>query len=386
MEGKRLERIELRDNLTGQGLILTTLALMSLGVVMVFSAAAGGGGDQPWYQRTHLRQPVFAALGMLLLCVLWRVDYHRLAARPWPRHRALGSVPSPATVLLLAAFVAAAATLVIGQASGGYRRWIRFGPVGFQPSEVVKIGLLVALASMLGRPGARVRSFHRAFLPAAALTGVSLALVVTEDFGTAVIIAVAAGALLVAAEVPWYYLAGLVPFSAGGFYLFVVRVPHRWARIEAMLNPADRSNPAAYQPLQARIAIACGAEPAGLGHGVAKHGYLPECLTDFIFANVCEELGAVGALLLIALLVLWLALACRAAVKAPDRLGALLAGGLGFLVVFQSALHIAVNLGWAPPTGVSLPFVSAGGSSLLMLSAATAIIISVTARRSAEGP
>ncbi len=386
MEGEKLERIELRDSLTAQGLILTTLALMSLGVVMVFSAAAGGGGDQPWYQRTHLRQPVFAAVGMLILCVFWRVDYHRLAARPWAGRGVLGSVPSPATALLLAAFVAAAATLVIGQASGGYRRWIRFGPVGFQPSEVVKIGLLVALAAILGRPGATVRSFHRAFLPAAVLTGVSLALVVTEDFGTAVIIAVAAGALLLAAGVPWYYLAGLVPFSAGGFYLFVVRVPHRWARISAMLNPTDLSNPAAYQPWQARIAVACGAEPAGLGQGVAKHGYLPEGLTDFIFANVCEELGALGALLLIALLVLWLVLACRAAVKAPDRFGALLAGGLGFLIVFQSALHIAVNLGWAPPTGVSLPFVSAGGSSLLMLSAATAIIVSVTARRRAGGP
>ncbi len=153
-----------------------------------------------------------------------------------------------------------------------------------------------------------------------------------------------------------------------------------------MLNPTDLSNPAAYQPWQARIAVACGAEPAGLGQGVAKHEYLPEDLTDFIYAIVCEELGALGALLLIALLVLWLVLACRAAAKAPDRFGALLAGGLGFLVVFQSALHIAVNLGWAPPTGVSLPFVSAGGSSLLMLSAATAIIVSVTARRRAGGP
>ena len=381
MEGERLERIELRDNLTAQGLILTTLALMSLGVVMVFSAAAGGGAGQPWYMRTHLRQPIFAAMGMLILCVLWQVDYHRLAARPWTGRGVLGSVPSPATALLLAAFVAAAAALFIGRGPGGVRRWISLGPVGFQPSEVVKIGLLVALAAMLGRPGARVRSFHRAFLPAALLTGVSLALVVTEDFGTAVIIAVAAGALLLAAGVPWYYLAGLVPVSAGGFYMFVVRVPHRWKRILAMLEPADMSNPAAYQPWQARIAVACGAEPAGLGQGVAKHGYLPECVTDFIYAYVCEELGAVGALLLIALLVLWLALACRAAVKAPDRFGALLAGGLGFLVVFQSALHIAVNLGWAPPTGVSLPFVSAGGSSLLMLSAATAIIVSVTARR-----
>lgn len=385
MEGERLERIVLRDNLTAQGLILTTLALMSLGVVMVFSAAAGGGADQPWYMRTHLRQPIFAAVGLLMLCAFWRVDYHRLVERPWAGRRVLGGVPSPAAALLLAAFVAAAAALFIGRPAGGYRRWIPFGPVGFQPSEVVKIAILVALAAMLGRPGAQVRSFRRAFLPAAALIAVSLALVVTEDFGTAVIIAVAAAALLLAAGVPWYYLAGMVPFSAGGFYLFVVRVPHRWARIEAMLNPKNLSNPAAYQPWQARIAVACGAEPAGLGHGVAKYGYLPEGRTDFIFAIVCEELGALGALLLIGLVVLWLVLACRAAVKAPDRFGALLAGGLGFLVVFQSALHIAVNLGWAPPTGVSLPFVSAGGSSLLMLSAATAIIVSVTARRRAGG-
>ena len=119
MEGEKLERIELRDNLTAQGLILTTLALMSVGVVMVFSAAAAGGDDVPWYMRTHLRQPVFAALGMLILCVFWRVDYHRLAARLGADRGVLRAVPSPATALLLVAFVAAAAALVIGRGPGG---------------------------------------------------------------------------------------------------------------------------------------------------------------------------------------------------------------------------------------------------------------------------
>ncbi|MCD4699579.1 MAG: FtsW/RodA/SpoVE family cell cycle protein, partial [Phycisphaerae bacterium] len=206
-------------------------------------------------------------------------------------------------------------------------------------------------------------------------------LVVTQDFGTAAIIGVTSVAVLLVGGVRWYYLAGLVPFGAGAFYLFVVSAPHRWARIEAMLNPTDTSNPATYQPGQALIAIGSGVEPAGPGAGVAKYGYLPESQTDFIFANICEELGMLGAILVIGLLLLWLFLACRTAIRAPDRFGALLAGGLGFLIAFQATLHIAINIPPAPPTGVSLPFVSAGGSSLLLMSAATALIVSVSSRK-----
>ncbi len=381
---RQLERVPLRENLTGQGLILTTLALMALGVVMVFSTAGvGGGSGLAWYERTHVRQAIFAAVAAVMLCVLWRVDYHRLTLRSGSKPGWARVVLSPAALLLILAMAASASVYIpgFGHEVGGDLRWIRYGPVGFQPSEVLKIALLIALAAFLGRDDVNVRRFRRVFVPALALTGMSVALVVTQDFGTGAIIGITAAVVLLAAGVCLVYLLGLAPLGAAAFYLFVVRVPHRWARFEAMLNPADTTNRATYQPWQSIIAIASGVEPAGLGGGVAKYGYLPENQTDFIFAIICNELGMLGAFLVIGLLLVWLFLAMRVAVRAPDRLGALLAGGLGFLIVFQSALHVAVNVGWAPPTGVSLPFVSAGGSSLLLMSVATAVIVSVSARR-----
>ena len=374
MEGEELKRLSLRQNVTGQGLILTTLALMAVGVVMVFSTTGLREGASEWYERTYIRQPIFAAAAMVVLCSLWRMDYRRLAGWRWF---------SPAAVIFVLAIGAAAAVFIpgVGRAVGGDLRWIPLGPIGFQPSEVLKIALLIILAAFLGRTDVRVRSFIRTFIPAVAMIGISIGLVVTEDFGTATIIGVTSAVVLLAGGVRWYCLAGMAPFGAGAFYLFVVSVPHRWARIDAFLNPANTTNPATYQPRQAIIAIGSGAEPAGLGAGLAKHGYLPEGQTDFIFANICNELGMLGAFLVIGLLLVWLVLACRTAVRASDRFGALLAGGIGFLIVFQAVLHIAVNEWLAPPTGVSLPFVSAGGSSLLLMSAATALIVSVSSRR-----
>lgn len=371
---RKFERIPLRQNATGQGLILATLALMSIGVVMVFSTTAVKAGASAWYERTYIRQLIFAVAAMAMLCLLWRMDYRRLVGWGWL---------SPATVLFVLALVVGSAVFIpgVGHAVGGDLRWVRRGPVGFQPSEVLKIALLIILAAFLGRDETAVRSFGRTFVPAVVLIGVSVGLVVTEDFGTATIIGVTSVAVLLVGGVRWYYLLGLMPFGAGAFYLFVVGAPHRWARIEAMLNPADTANPATYQPNQALIAIGSGVAPAGPGAGIAKYGYLPEVQTDFIFASICEELGMLGAILVIGLLLLWLYLACRAALRAPDRFGALLAGGLGFLIAFQAALHIAINIPPAPPTGVSLPFVSAGGSSLLLMSAATALIVSVSSRR-----
>ena len=373
-ESDNFQRLPLRENTTGQWLILTTLALMSFGVVMVFSTAGAKGGALAWYERTHVRQAIFAIASMTILCLLWRVDYRRLGGR-----RRL----SPATILFVLALGMAAAVFIpgVGHAVGGDVRWIRFGPVGFQPSEVLKISLLIILAVFLDRSDAAVRSFWRTFIPAVIMIGVSVGLVVTQNFGTAAIIGFTSAVILLVGGVRWYYLAGLVPVGAGAFYRFVVCVPHRWARIEAMLHPTDTVNPATFQPRQALIAVGSGADPAGLGAGVAKYGYLPEGQTDFIFANICNELGMLGAILVIGLLLVWLCLACRAAIRAPDRFGALLAGGLGFLIALQAALHIAINIPPAPPTGVSLPFISAGGSSLILMSAATALIVSVSSRR-----
>ena len=331
-----------------------------------------------WYARADVRHTIFAALAVLTMATLWRVDYRFLDAG-----RRLPIVPA---ALLAAAVVCGLLVFVpgIGKSVGGQARWLRVGPaqyaIGFQPSELIKVALVIFLATWLARESTDKRAFLATFVPAATLILVCLAVVITQDFGAAVIISLAAAAAMLLAGVPWYYLASLVPPAAGAFYMLVVRCPHRWQRITAMLDPWSATNPSAYQPKQALLATLTGGWwGRGLGAGVQKLGYLPEDSTDFIFSAYCEELGFLGAVLLVGLVLVWIWQARKSVKVAGDDLGRLLAGSLGFLVAIQAVLHIAVDTGAAPPTGASLPFVSAGGTALLLLAGAVALMVSVTA-------
>jgi cell division protein FtsW len=299
-------------------------------------------------------------------------------------------LPVAPTALLAAAVVCGVLVFVpgIGKSVGGQARWLRVGPaqyaIGFQPSELIKVVLVVFLATWLARENTDAKSFTKTFLPAAGLIGLSAAVVITQDFGAAVIIILAASATLLLAGVPWLHLASLIPPAAGAFYVLVVRCPHRWQRITAMLDPWSAANPSAYQPKQALLAIMTGGWwGKGLGAGMQKLGYLPEDSTKFIFSVYCEEFGFLGAALLAGLLLLWLWQARKAVAAAGDELGRLLAGSLGFLVGVQAVLHVAVDSGAAPPTGAALPFISAGGTALVLLAAAVGMMVSVTAHRRA---
>jgi cell division protein FtsW len=372
--------LPLKDNSAGTGLILTSLALLALGVVMVHSAVASVKEPGAWYARADVRHTLFAVLAALTMITLWRVDYHRLDAGK--------RVPILPTALLALAVICGVLVFVpgIGRSVGGHARWLRVGPgqyaIGFQPSEVIKIALVIFLATWLARPSVNKRDFLRTFVPAAAIIAMSIAVVITQDFGAAVIIAVTAGATLLLAGVPWYYLASLIPPAVGAFYVLVVHSPHRWQRITAMLDPWSMSNPSSYQPRQALLAIMTGGWwGKGLGAGMQKLGYLPEDSTDFIFSVFCEEMGFLGAVLLAGLFLLWLWQARKTVAVAGDDLGRLLAGAMGFLIASQAVLHVAVDTGAAPPTGASLPFISAGGTALVLLAAAVAAMVSVSAYR-----
>ncbi len=367
-----------RARANGGGLMLATLALLALGVVMVHSAVASVAEPGAWYARADYRHTLFAVLAAVVMVTLWRLDYRRLAAG--------GRVPIIPAVLLGVAIVCGLLVFApgIGKTVGGQARWLRLGPakysIGFQPSELIKVALVIFLASWLARPTTDRRDFLRTFLPATALIGVCVAVVITQDFGAAVIIAIAAAATLLLAGVPWYYLATLVPPAAGAFYVLVVNSAHRWYRITAMLDPWSQTNPSAYQPRQSLLAIMTGGWfGRGLGAGMQKLGYLPEDSTDFIFSVYCEEFGFLGAVLLAGLILMWIWQARRVVSGAGDRLGRLLAGSLAFLIASQAVLHVAVATAAAPPTGASMPFLSAGGTALLLLAGATALIISVGA-------
>lgn len=382
MDDIRTSRLSLRDNLTGQGLVLTALAMMALGVVMVFSACIDTSESSKWYNRADSKQAVFALGALFILLTLWKFDYHSLLRPVLAGQWRYSFLLSPGFAVLAMGFGLSVLVLFAGHASHGQARWLKIGPLHIQPSEILKIGLIISLAAYLSRQDIDRRSFLKCFLPIMLVVGASAALVAKQNVSSAAIIVLGAAAVMIMGGVPWYYLLGTVPFAAVGGWYYISKEQYRLDRILAFVNPWDGSMKATYQPMQSLLAIASGGyEPAGLGGGVAKYGYLPETDNDFIFSFICEEAGLAGVLLVVGLLFLWLLLTRRAVKRSPDQLGAMLAGGIGFLLVLQGVLHIAVCAVAVPPTGVSLPFVSAGGSSLLTMAVAVAIMISVTSRQ-----
>ena len=369
-------RLPLRENFEGQWILLTSLALLALGVVMVHSAMASVVRPGEWYSRVDYKHTVYAILAAIVLVTAWRINVYRFITEsgfPWRTAVLLG------ISLALGGLVFAPG---IGYAVGGFHRWIRIGQFSFQPSELIKLFLVIFLAAWLTRPSVDIRSPFKTFLPALLLISGCMGLVITQDFGTAILIVVSAGVTLLLAGVPWYYLSSLVGAAGAGFYFFVVLSPYRWGRVQAMFDPMSPTNKAAYQAKQSLLAIVNGGWwGMGVGNGMIKQGFLPEDSTDFIFSVFCEEWGVRGAFLLMGLFLAWMLLCRRAAMRAQHPFGRVLAGSLGFLIALQAVLHIGVDLVVLPPKGLGMPFVSAGGTSLIIMAAATALIVSVTSRK-----
>ncbi|NLF32612.1 MAG: cell division protein FtsW [Planctomycetes bacterium] len=375
-----LGRLPLKDNPTGQGLFLAALGLLGVGAVMVYSASAGGDAGSP-AARQEIRHLAYAAAAMGVMGLLWRVDYRRLARG--------GTIGTGAVVLFGAAFALSVLVLIpgIGAEFNGARRWLRI-PLGaftltFQPSELLKIALVILLACWLGRRGEQVRSFRRTFLPAAALVGACVGVVAVQDFDTGAVIGLVGCCLLLVAGVRWYHLLTLVPPAAAGFVVLVVMNANRWQRITAFLHPWE-DTASTWQLRQSLIAVGSGGWwGKGLGNGTTKLGFLPEDRTDFIFSVICEELGFFGGAIVLGLFAL-IVVFCWIAASRSRGVGRLLATGVGLTIGAQAVLHAAVAIGCAPPTGVTLPLVAAGGTSLLLVAAALAMVISVTAHRGAH--
>jgi len=371
--------LPLTENSSGSGLIVVTLAMLAVGIVAVHSALAGVlPNTSAWYARSDMRHTLFAVTAALIMCFGWHFRYRWLGGKP-------SKWPVAATAVLLVAIILVALVYVpgLGHLRNGKLRWLKLGPSPFgifQPSELLKIALLIFLAAWFSRERTQGRSFVRGFLPATVVTALCLGLVVTQDLGTAVIMAVAVWLTMFIAGVRWYALTGLIVAGAGGFWYFVTTDARRMERISAMIDPWCTSNPSAYQPRQSLLAILTGGWfGKGLGRGIVKQQYLPERSTDFIFASFSEEWGFVGAVLLMGLVIMWIWFARKSAIKAPDRFGSILAGALGAMIAIQMVLHIAVDTVAAPPTGMSFPFVSVGGTALLVTAGATSLIVSVSA-------
>jgi cell division protein FtsW len=359
-----------RGELNSRLLILVTLALVAFGLVMVYSAtsaaAAVGGKDPSYYLK---RQGIYAALGIVLMMVAQRWDYRRLKAL--------------APMLVLGSLALLVAVLAIGPAINGARRWISLGPAVFQPSELAKISLAIWAAAYLSRRPAP-RDLRELWRPVGALAAVFCVLLILEpDMGTAIALMVMLVGMLVVAGTPTRTLVSAMTI-AGALGTFAIWMePYRRARFFAFLNPWHDAQGTGFQIVQAMIGMGSGGTfGVGLGQGIQKIFYLPEAHTDMMLANIGEELGLVGVAAVIAAYGLFAYAGFNIAMRCKDPFGKRLGAGLTVLICGQAAINMLAVMGSAPLTGIPLPFLSYGGSSLVVLLAGVGILLNIAQRGS----
>ena len=351
--------------------LLLALALVSVGLVMVYSASAvmaQAEGLPPHHYL--LRQMSGALAGVVALVVAAQVDYRRLRVLAWP---ILGLVLVALVVMVLPW------TEALAPEANGARRWLLVGPVSVQPSEVAKLALIIWTAALVVKKQDRLRSLSQGLAPFLIVWSVVGGLILLQpDLSTAALtIGLAALVAYAGGARPGHFIvlgAAALPFM----WSAVSQVAYRMERVTAFLNPRSDIDGLSYQINQSLIALGSGGVfGRGLGHGQQKFGFLPEPHNDFILAMIGEEWGFIGVGVLV---VLFLALALvgyRIARGAADLFGFLLAVGVTNLVVGQAFMHMAVNLALVPPTGVTLPFLSYGRSSLIVTLTAVGILMSV---------
>jgi len=346
-------------------LVLVTLALVAFGLVMVYSAtsaaAALGESDPMTYLK---RQSIYALLGVALMIGAYRFDNRRLQKLAPP--------------LVVASLALCVALLVVAPEVNGARRWFFLGPASFQPSELAKLSLLIAAAAYIARKGAP-RTLGELWRPLGLITTVFAGLFLLQpDLGTTITLLLMLAGMLVVAGVPGRTLAvaGILAVSAALAAIWVE--PYRRERVFSFLDPWADPTHTGFQTVQAIIGMGSGGLTGeGLGQGVQKINYLPEAHTDMILAIIGEELGLIGTTAVIAAFAAFAFAGFTVALRARDPFAKLLAAGITSLVCGQAAVNLSAVLGIAPLTGIPLPFVSYGGSSLIVLLACVGILLNI---------
>ena len=354
-------------------MLTATLCLLAFGAVMVYSASSplgvlsqrGGSGAGDF-----IRYLLFGGIGLVAMQIL-------------SRHGLEIFTPQLVTILLLGSFALLLLVLVpgFGVQVNGARRWFSAGPIQFQPSEPMKLALVLYAARYLADHPKRMRSFRQAVAPIAVVAGPACLLIVVEpDLGTTIVVALTMAALLIAAGMPMRYVLALAGIVAVCVILLATAQPYERARLTSFLHPwasATKSGPG-YQAVQGQIALGSGGLfGVGLGRSVQKIFYLPEPQTDFILAVIGDELGVLGIFGVVCLYGMLAYAGLRTARRAADRYAKLLATGLTSLILCQGILNIFVVLGLAPLTGVPLPFISYAPSNLCVLLAGVGLLLNV---------
>ena len=350
-------------------LFALVVVLVSVGVVMVYSASAIVAADRFHDPFFFLKKQLFwAVAGFGGLWVAMRLDYRRL---------------EPLVVPLLVLSIALLVLVLVpafGQAINGTRRWFRIGPVSFQPVELAKFALVLHLASFLTRRQEAIRTFSHGLMPLLTVAGIMAGLTILQpDLGNSLALVILTLAVA--------YLAGARPahmLAIGAAALPVVAIliamkPYRWRRMVAFMNPWDDPQGSGFQIIQSFLALGSGGWfGLGLGESKQKLFYLPEPYTDFIFAIIGEELGLVGALVVVALFALLIWRGLRVGLRAPDTFGSYLALGLTIMLATQTLVNLGVVTGALPTKGLPLPFVSFGGSALLMTMFSAGVLLNIS--------
>lgn len=350
----------------------TTMALLVIGMVMVFSAsyttALREFGDPYYYIK---RQLLWGVLGVIAMVVLMRIDYRKL--RPL-------ALPGLLVAVLLLALV-----LVIGTEVQGSRRWISLGFLSFQPSELGKVATINFIAALIAYLQGRIARFWQGFVFPLFVTGIVCGLILVEpDLGTSVALAATVGMMLFVGGANLWHLGGVgILGVVGGAYL-VVTEPYRMKRITSFIDPWADPLKSGWNIIQSLYAIGSGGlYGLGLGQSRQKFAYLPEQYTDFIFSILAEELGFFAAAAVVLLYFIFAWRGCRVALHAPDLYGSMLAMGITGMIVLQAFINIAVATASMPVTGITLPLISAGGSSLTVTLASIGVLLNIS--RAAQG-
>ena len=348
-------------------LFTTVVLLTGAGLVMVYSASAAvarGSGlvDNPFL----LKQAVWAALGLLAMGITMHVDYRRLRS-PWAIY--------PILLLLLLLL----AGVLFSPELNGTRRWFFLGPLSLQPSELAKLALVPFIAYQIERKADRVN--HPDFLlPAATATVLAAGLILLEpDLGTAVLLVVTVFLMVFLAGLSWRYVIGIGAAVLPLLYVLVISVSYRRQRLFAFLDPERDPLGRGFQALQSLIAVGSGGVfGLGPGRSVQKLFFLPHPESDFIFAILSEEMGMIGALAVVALFGVLAWRGALAGWRAPEAFGRYLAWGLTGILVVQALINVSVTIALLPTKGIPLPFISYGGSSLLVTLSACGLLLNVS--------
>ncbi|MEJ0091537.1 MAG: putative lipid II flippase FtsW [Limisphaerales bacterium] len=347
---------------------VTTLAfcvttLLALGLVMLYSAKMASAGGT----RVLMMQAAWCCIGLAVCAVMTVLDYKWLKKFAWP--------------IFICAIILAALVFVphLGVKRLGARRWVQLHGLGFQPSEFVKVALIIMLGWYCDRNQRKIDTFKHGVIFPSIIIMAGLGLVFVEpDRGTTILMCVVSGMMLLVAGVRLQHL--LIPSAAAAAALTVsiLHDPMRMNRIAAWLHPQDHLQGAAHQAQQGMIALGSGGVTGtGLGNGLQKMGYVPMIDSDFIFANIGEELGLIATLVVVASFLLIAVCGIYIAINARDQFGAQLATGIAFMISLQAFINIGVVTSVLPSKGIALPFISAGGSNMLAMLTCIGILFSI---------